>query len=315
VTNFWQNLNKPFLAFAPMDDVTDVVFREIITNCAKPDVFFTEFTSSDALVSEGYQKAVLKLKYTENQHYIVAQIWGNDPEKIYKAAKIVRDLNFDGIDINMGCPIRKIIKRGSGAGLIGNYKLVSEIISAAKKGAGNIPLSIKTRIGNKSIITEEWITFLLKEGIDTLTIHGRIAARMSKGACIWSEIEKAVHIKNKISSNTIIIGNGSVESYSQALEIYKNIAVDGLMIGRGVFANPWVFEKKLNPVKHSKDEYLALLIKHMDLFEKTWGKGKNFDVLKKYFKIYVNNFYGSKTLRIKLMAAKNTEEAKSILLN
>jgi len=228
-----------------------------------------------------------------------------------KAARMVADLEFDGIDINMGCPVHDVVKKGGGSGLIGNYDLAGKLIDAVKKSASGIPVSVKTRLGINNNIASDWITFLLGKDLTALTVHGRIAKQMSKGDADWDEIGKIVKIKNKIAPETLIIGNGDVKSYSEICQKSEEYGVDGVMIGRGVFTNSWVFEKKEK--NHTKKEYLALLNYHLALFEKTWGESKNFSVIKKYLKIYVKGFSGANQLRIKLMKTDTFEEMKKIL--
>lgn len=310
--NFWQKLDRPFTALAPMDDVTDNVFRKVMQHLGRPDVMFTEFTNVDGLVHGGNGIPIGKLKFTPDQHPIVAQLWGTDPENMEKSAKMVKDLGFDGIDINMGCPVRDVVKKGAGSGLIGNYKVAGELIDAAQKGAKGIPVSVKTRLGQKENIVREWTTFLLEKGIAALTIHGRLAKDMSAGFAKWDEVVKVVEIKNKIAPDTVIIGNGDVKSYAEVLEKRKIYGVDGVMIGRGVFANPWVFVKEKNDI-HTKKEYLDALFYHLDLFEKTYKDRRNFAVMKKFFKMYVNGFPGAGKLRVKLMQAESPQEVKNIL--
>ncbi len=313
MTNFWQTLPKPFLVLAPMDDVTDVVFRQVIAETHSPDVFFTEFASADGLNSIGKQRVMQKLRFTEDQRPIVGQIWGSEPENIYKAAKLISELGFDGVDINMGCPAKEVMKKNSGSGTIGNYELAKEVIDAAKKGANGIAVSVKTRLGKKEIISDEWIPFLLEQKLDALTIHGRTASQMSKGEANWDEIGKAVLLRDKISPGTVIIGNGDIKSYSQGMDMYKKHNMDGVMIGRGIFSNPWVFEKNLNPNIRAKKDYIQILLKHMNLFDETWGDTKNFAIMKKFFKMYINNFNGASVLRQELMNCKTSQEARKIL--
>ena len=296
-----------------MDDVTDNVFRQVMLESGRPDVFFTEFANADGLVHGANGIPLRKLNFTLNQHPIVAQIWGTDPANMEKAAKMVANLGFDGIDINMGCPVREVVKKGAGAGLIGEYELAGELIAAVKDGAGGLPLSIKTRLGKNENIAESWITFLLKQNIAALTVHARIARQMSKGKADWDEIGKIVKIKESISPKTLIIGNGDIKTYSEVLQMYKKYGVDGVMIGRGVFANPWVFKKDEVQLKYLKQDYINLLRVHMDLFEKVWGESKNFEIIKKFFKMYVKGFPGANQLRIKMMEAKNFNEVREIL--
>lgn len=314
MSNFWTKLGKPFTVLAPMDDVTDHAFRELVAqNLPRPDVFFTEFTNSEGLVSVGKQKVIRKFLYSENQRPIVAQIWGISPVNLKAAAKIVRDMGFDGVDINMGCPDKTVIKKGAGSGCIRDFEKTAEMIREVKSGAKNIPVSVKTRLGFNKIITDEWIGFLLKQGLDALTIHGRTAVQMSDGVANWDEIGKAVKLKNEISPNTTIIGNGDIMNHSQVLEMAKKHGVDGVMIGRGIFHDPWVFSKESEKKVRDVKEYFDLLKKHIEIFDETWGKTKNFAILKKFCKMYIKGFTGASEIREKLMNTKNTSEMLLLL--
>lgn len=313
MSNFWQKLPKPFTVLAPMENVTDFVFREIVATTCPPDVLFTEFTNVEGLLSPGRKNLISKFKFSENQRPIVAQIWGTKPESFYKVAKMVRELGFDGVDINMGCPDKTVLKNGSGAALSNNSKLAGEIIEATKKGAKEIPVSVKTRLGVHEIKTEEWITFLLGQRIAAITIHGRTAHQMSEGLADWDEIGKTVKIRNKIAPNTLIVGNGDVKSYTEARKKAEMYGVDGVMIARGIFANPWVFDPTSHKATRGKKEHFDLLLRHMNLYEKTWGGVKDFNIMKKFFKMYINNFPGSASLRARLMNTKNYQEVRDIL--
>lgn len=296
-----------------MENVTDYVFREIVCDLSRPDVMFTEFTSADGLISPGKERVIPKLKYSERQRPIVAQIWGGHPNSMYEAAQIVKKMGFDGIDINLGCPDRNVMKKPGGSGLIGNYEIVGKIIEAVKRGAEGIPLSIKTRLRYKEVTTKEWMSFLLEQNIEALTVHGRTPEQQSKGEADWEEVGEIVKLKNTISPKTIIIGNGDIKSYGQAYEKYEKHKIDGVMIGRGIFSNPWVFDKSSKEVVRPREDYLKILLKHLNLFEETWGKKKNFAILKKFFKMYVKNFIGATALRERLMEAKKSDEIRVIV--
>lgn len=320
-----------------MEDVTDVVFREIINGCGRPDVFFTEFTNCSGVQSVGGARVIHRLKYFETQRPIVAQVWGITPEDYFKTAKLIVDLGFDGIDINMGCPVPGVIKQGACSALIKNHALAKEIVTATKEGLmGKIPLSIKTRIGFKTIDTENWIGFLLKEcRPEALTIHGRTVSELSKVPVHWEEVGKAVELNNQIfsdleqqnssNSKTIIIGNGDILSLDQGRELASQHGFDGMMLGRGVFSNPYLFNPDIsrdvegNLFNHKTElpitpkDRINLVLKHLDLWEKTWGETKPYQILKKYFKIYVSSFPGSSDLRQKLMDTKSIEEARVVL--
>jgi tRNA-dihydrouridine synthase len=208
--SFWQKLPKPILALAPMEDVTDTVFRRIVALCARPTVFFTEFTSVDGLFSRGREEVIRRLDYTEHERPIIAQIWGNTPELFYKAAKLIAEMKFDGVDINAGCPEKNVTARGGGACLIQDPPLMKKIIAATKEGG--LPVSVKTRLGYKKI-SDDWIQFLLEQDLDALIIHGRTAAELSKVPARWDEIAKAVKLRNDMGKNTVIIGNGDGEYF------------------------------------------------------------------------------------------------------
>jgi nifR3 family TIM-barrel protein len=315
MTNFWVKLPQPFTVLAPMEGVTDFAFRETVaTALPKPDVMFTEFTNVDALTSSGYEKTIPRFKFSENQRPIVAQIWGTNPENFYKSAKLVQELSFDGIDINMGCPDRAVTKIGAGAALIDNPKLAKEIIDAVKKGAGKLPISIKTRLGYKTIVTEDWISFLLEQKIDAITLHSRTAKQISKGEADWNAVGKTIKMRDEISPNTIVIGNGDIESYSQVIEMYKKYNVDGVMIGRGIFKNPWIFNSLSTSLslRRDKADYINVLFRHLEIDESK-NDPRSFEPMKKFFKMYINNFKGANALRKKLMETKDYKEAKNIL--
>jgi tRNA-dihydrouridine synthase len=328
-TNFWNQLKKPFSALAPMEDVTDTVFRQMVGRIAPPDVYFTEFTNVDGIVYQlrNSQNSVLdshpasrdgvrlradfagiqtlrRLMFSEVERPIVAQIWGNKPENFYEAAGFVKTLGFDGIDINMACPQRDIMKCGGGSALIGKTGLVKEIIEAVKKAAPDLPISVKTRLGNKNIITEEWIDFLLEQDLDTITVHLRTAAELSRVPAHWEEMGKIVKIRGERA--TKIIGNGDIKNYQEGVKRCADSGCDGFMIGRGVLNNPATFDKSGKEL--ARDERFRLLGEHVRLWEETWGEKKDFQILKKFVKAYINGFEGAAEIRSKLMEAKNMGE-------
>ncbi len=308
MSNFWAKLPRPFLVQAPMEGVTDTVFRQIVARCGKPNVFFTEFTNVDALCSEdGRESALNRLKFTARETPIIAQIWGSSTKQNYmKSARIIQNLGFSGIDINLGCP--EVVKQGAGGGLIGKNSLVKEIIIAVKEGAPRLPLSIKTRIGFDKIITEEWAEFLLLQNIQALTIHGRLVKEQRTGTSRWEEIQNVVIIRNKIKADAVIIGNGDVKNYADAVDKSKKYGVDGVMIGRALISNFWAFNPKIKIEDVSFSEKIKLLICHVKLFQKTWGKTRDINTLKKFFKAYVCGVPGASALRAKLMSLKTGEE-------
>lgn len=306
----WENLPSPFFVLAPMENVTDTVFRQIVMSCGKPDLFFTEFTNTDGMTSVGRKFVEKRLLFTPSEQPLIAQIWGTNPEHFYETAKICVEMGFSGIDINMGCPVKDVMMHGSCAALIDNPTLARQIIQETKRGAGDLPVSVKTRIGTKTIKTNEWATFLLEQDIAALTIHGRTAKEQSLVPAHWDEIGKVVQIRNQMKRTTKIIGNGDVLSREEGLEKVKTYGVDGIMIGRGIFRNPWIFNPKVQEDRITQQMRFEKLLEHMLLYEKTWSGTKPFPLLKKFVKAYVQNFEGASEERAKLMETKSLSEMK-----
>lgn len=338
---FWEKLPKPFFCLAPMADVTDCAFRQIITKYSNKDkrndlVLWTEFVSADGLCYE--ERGILKrdLEFQENERPIVAQLFSSNIENMKKISKMCAEMGFDGIDINMGCPDRSIEKQGCGSAMIKTPEKAKEIIQAVKDGikeAGkSIPVSVKTRVGYNKDEIDTWIPFLLEQGIACLTVHARTRKEMSKVPADWNRIKRVVDIRNKMNVDTLIVGNGDVLDLSHGEKLSKDTGCDGIMIGRAVFGNPWIFDKNKNiknknnffknKIKRIKQffgfknrywldskgdvsikEKLDALIEHSYLFEKKLGDIKNFSIMKKHFKAYVNGFPRAKELREKLMTA------------
>ncbi len=307
------------MCLAPMADVTDAAFRRVIVKHSEPDVIFTEFVSCDGLCSEGKKNLLLNLKYTEKERPIVAQVFGSKPENFYQTAKIIKKLGFDGVDINMGCPHKPIEKQGAGSALIKNSKLAQEIILATKKGAragttagqaGNMPVSVKTRLGYNKIETK-WIKAILETKPDVISIHWRTRKEMSKVGAHWEEAKKVIKLRDKYSPQTLIIGNGDVENLAQAHELVKKYKVDGIMVGRAVIGNPWFF----NPVMQEVDlkTRLKVMLEHAKFFEKLYKNKRNFLIMRKHMNAYIKGFDNIKPLRIELMKTKNAKEVEKIV--
>ncbi|MFA6076698.1 MAG: tRNA-dihydrouridine synthase [Candidatus Paceibacterota bacterium] len=364
--NFWKKLKKPalpdgsrgrpFFCLAPMSDVTDIAFRHMLAKYGKNRenkdrvVFWTEFVSADGLCNKfARQKLAHMLVFSESERPIVAQIFGANPENMKKACQYVANLGFDGIDINMGCPDKSVVSQGAGAGLIKNPELARQIIKAVHAGiksAGrDIPVSVKTRIGFNKEEIDRWIPELLKEDISALTIHLRTAKELSLVPANWEHIKKIKKLIEKSGKNILLIGNGDVKDLKDAEEKASKYGCDGVMIGRGVFGNPWFFDSTrkmengsefyvpegpaLCPLMRPKKgagaenslpfsiirEKLQVLIEHTQIFDKELAipKHKNFDVMKKHFKAYVNGFDGAKELRIKLMETENSKQVEKII--
>ncbi len=316
--SFWQDLasnKKPFFALAPMEGATDSLFRQIIVIAGKPDVFFTEFTNVEGLFSKGSGVVERRLYHTVSEFPLIAQIWGLKPEFFYKAAKLLKEMGFTGIDINMGCPDVSVTKKGTCAALINNKPLAKEIIAAVKEGSSDLPVSVKTRIGFSQITTSEWIGFLLEQNLDALIVHGRTRKEMSKVPAHWDEIGKAVKIRDERKLHTVIIGNGDVRSREEGVDKAKKHKVDGVMIGRGVFENAWIFRNNFEETQISYSDRLNLLSMHLELYEKEPIHRLPYHTLKKYFKIYIRSFDEASTLRQALMETENVTSAKEVLKN
>ena len=344
---FWERLPQPFFCLAPMADVTDPAFRRLIAKYSRhgqkgggPDVFWTEFVSANGLMSPGRKALERDLEFTEGERPIVAQLFTSTPDNMRKAAALCRELGFDGIDINMGCPDRTIEKQGAGACMIKTPDVAVQIIRAAKEGAGDVPVSVKTRVGYHTEEIETWIPLLLSEGIAALTVHARTRKELSLVPADWSRIKRVVEIRNSLGVSTRIIGNGDVTNIPDGLEKVKETGCDGIMIGRGVFGNPWVFDHdrnilqkgnwKSSPLTKLLPDFIArklrggdkrytvsdvdmrekllVFVEHCELFERLLGDIKSFSIMKRHFKAYVHGFPGSKELRVTLMEKGNTAQ-------
>ncbi len=289
-----------------MANVTDAAFRSIIAKYGKPDVMWTEFVSCDGLMSPGREKLLIDFKYSEAERPIVAQVFGSRPENFYKTALLLQELGFDGIDINMGCPVKKVLNQNSCSALIKTPALAQEIIQATKEGAGKLPVSVKTRIGFKKEEIDTWIPTLLESEIAALTVHLRTVKEMSLVPAHWEWMPRINEIRKQIAPDTILLGNGDVKTLAEAEEKVSQTGCDGVMIGRGIFGNPWLFNRavqvELMPIK----EKLVAMIEHTYLFEEVLGEQKNFEIMKKHYKAYVNGFDGAKELRVRLMEGAET---------
>lgn len=330
---FWQELKKPIFVLAPMANVTDAAFRRIINKYGKPDVFWTEFVSVEGLLSRGREKLLPDLWFTPEEKPIVAQIFGGKPEQFYEVAKLIVELGFDGVDINMGCPDKGVEKSGGGANLIKDPKRAQRIIRELKRGvedaaaAGGrapIPVSVKTRIGYNKNEMETWLPALLETDIAALTVHLRTRKEMSEVPARWELAERVTQIVKREASQTLILGNGDVKDIAEARVKVKESGMDGVMLGRAIFGNPRLFSEKMP----TTEEKLRVAVEHTKLFEELYSvhehtnsqtirtkqkRIKPFDVMKKHFKAYVNGFDGAKELRVKMMDAETPNEIESLV--
>ncbi len=361
--NFWAKLHRPFFVIAPMANVTDSVFRGLFAKYGKPDVMWTEFVSADGLASAGKKNLLKDLKYSEKERPIVTQLFTGHPEEMKIAAKIVADLGFDGLDINMGCPDKAVVRQGGGSALIKDPVQAIRVLQAAREGvkhknppppygrhplfqrgnpasdspfekggarrAGDFPVSIKTRLGYGKIDLD-WIKLLLEQRLPALTIHLRTKKEMSDVSAHWEIMPEIIKLRDEISPETLIIGNGDIESLEQAKAFAIKYGCDGVMIGRGIFGKPWFFNqasfvaketrgKQISNIEYQISDHvtpkdrLKILVEHTKLFEKTFKNVKSFDIMKKHFKAYVSGWDGAKELRIKLFEAKNAKGVDKII--
>ncbi len=328
MSSFWQGLVKPFFVLAPMADVTDAAFRQIIAKYGKPDLMFTEFVSADGLCHPvGRERLLIDLQYSESERPIVAQLFTAQPEKLEQAAKLCAELGFDGVDINMGCPDRTIEKQGAGAALMKNPQLARELIQAAKRGLMSrshldMPVSVKTRLGYNRDELETWLPELLAEEPAAVTIHARTRKEMSKVPARWERIKRAVEIRDNLKSQTLIIGNGDALDLADAKQKAETTGADGIMLGRAIFGNPWLFASGQASVVYSRSargirdqqnltptlpERLHVMLEHTKLFEELLGAHKSFAIMKKHYKAYVTD----KALREQLMSCANAHEVET----
>lgn len=294
-------------ALAPMEGVTDSVFRQILCDIGRPHLFLTEFLNVEGFCSKGRENVIHRLEFSRKEKPIIIQLWGNVPEYYVETIKYVKTLKPNGIDVNIGCSVRDVLSSGRCSALIKEKELVKEIVEAIKKEAGDIPVSVKTRLGYDNIDIEGWIGFLLKMNLDLITIHGRISKEGYSTPSRWDEIAKCVKLRDELSPNTLIVGNGDVKTLKQGKEYVKTYGVDGFMVARGILNNPWLFSgRKKDEI--SPEERAETLITHLKLFDKAWDGSKPFNSQKKYIKAYIGGFKGAHDLRKNLMRMNSTNE-------
>lgn len=340
IKGFWSQLKKPIIGLAPMDGVTDAAFRFMVDKYGHPDILITEFTSVEGL-SRGAVDLLSAFIYHQTTTPTVAQIFGTEPQAFYQTAFIISELGFNGIDINMGCPDKNVAKRGGGAGLILRPKLAQEIIRMTQKGTFDwahgrkieeiglspkiidwirmfqqqhqikptfspLPVSVKTRIGYDQIVTTDWIQTLLEVEPVNISLHGRTLKQLYTGYANWEEIGKAAELIKK--TETTLLGNGDVTDLKDAQEKITTYGVDGVLIGRASFGNPWIFQNK----KTQLEEKLQTAIEHAEKFEEMTPH-LNFLSLRKHMAWYCKGFDNASLIRSQLVMAKNANEIKNII--
>ncbi len=330
IRGFWQRIvdekllkGETITVVAPMADVTDIAFRTMIARYSKPsgpDVMWTEFVSANGLCSSGREVLKRDLEFTDIERPIVAQLFTSDPENMREAARLCKELGFDGIDINMGCPDKAIEKQGAGAAHIKDWRLAQKVIRAAQEGAGGLPVSVKTRLGWNKIEFKEWLPKILECNIPTLTVHLRTRKEMSKVDAHWELMGDVVKLVRDITGpleegGTIILGNGDIKSVREGKEKAMQSGANGVMVGRGIFGTPWFFDEEEHNKGKSIEERLHICIEHTKLYEEKLGDIKSFAVMKKHYKAYVNGFDGAKELRTELMECVNSKEIEEKINN
>jgi nifR3 family TIM-barrel protein len=315
---FWQRLPKPFFALAPMEDVTDAAFRSLIAHYASPEiprVIYCEFTSADGLLladEDGKRKLRKKLLFSEAERPVVAQLFTSVPAHMEQAARLCRELGFDGLDINMGCPDRAVEKSGCGAALIKTPPLARELIAAAKRGFGG-PVSVKTRIGYTRDELDTWLPELLAENLAAVALHARTRKEMSDVPAHWDAVARAVRIRDSRKSDALIIGNGDVKDIADARAKAAETGCDGVMLGRAVFGNPWIFAARAQAPAPAPHERIAALGEHLQLFDDLLSGTTHYATMKKHFKSYISGWDGAKDLRVRLMETDSVTQALTLL--
>ena len=317
MTSFWNDLPQPFFVLAPMEAVTDVVFRHVVERAGAPDVFFTEFANATGWVHAGDRAIAGRLVKTDDEHPLVAQIWGGEPGDMEQFTQHCARLGFAGIDINMGCPAKSAIKSG-GAALIRNPDVAVAAIAAAK--TAGLPVSVKTRLGYSTVDEwRAWLTTLLQQDIVNLTIHLRTKKEMSKVAAHYELIDDIVALRDAIAPQTLLTINGDIRDRAHGMSLVAaHPGVNGVMIGRGVFADPFCFAPRVDSVAQGSGSLaqrnFALLRYHLDLFDHWQPQlGRPYETLKRFYKIYIRDFDGAKELRDQLMHTTSTDDARRII--
>lgn len=315
--SIFDQLPRPFFVLAPMDDVTDTVFRQVVAGTAAPDLYFTEFANVDGLQSPGRPRLLKKLAHTQVDQPLVAHIWGKRPENFYKTARQIASGElgtFVGIDLNMGCPVKNVVGNGVCSALINDRPLAQDIIRATQEGAGGkLPVSVKTRLGFNAV-DFTWHEFLLGQNLAMLTIHGRTRKEMSLVPAHWEDIGRVRELRDTLALKTLIVGNGDVLSRQQGIDLAGQYKLDGIMIGRGIFHDPFVFAAQSPWATITAQERIALFRRHIQLFAATWQQNERpIHTLNKFCKIYINGFDGAKEHRERLMAAESSDELLGML--
>ncbi len=293
-----------------MDGITDPAFRAIVDEVGHPSVLYTEFVSAEGLSRN--PKRLLRTFTSHNTNTpLIGQLFGADPFAMQEASAILLEkTKVNGIDINMGCPDRRVVSNGGGTALIQNPKLAKQLIDAAKLAITQskmpIGISVKTRIGYDDIATESWIRCLLELEPDAIALHGRTLKQMYMGEANWNEIHKAALLAKE--TNTLLLGNGDIKTLEQAHSHISSYTPDGVLIGRASFGNPWVFQNIAPDVKTR----IQTAIRHIQLFDELTPTANPFS-LRKHLGWYIKGFPDASSIRNKIMLITNTSDALTLL--
>jgi len=333
----WQSAPRPIVALAPMAGVTDAAYRQLIKRLAPEVIVYSEFLSTDA-IHYGANKTMRMMNFNPDiERPFIVQIFGKNPDHFLSAAKLVEEMGADGIDINMGCPAARVTSSCHGSALIREPELAADLVRATKE-AVKVPVSVKTRLGWDS--SETLIPFcqkLVEAGADALAIHGRTYAQKFSGVADWEPIYE---LKKNVS--VPVIGNGDIRNAQDAVDKLGNL--DGVMIGRGTFGNPWLMGdvvrvfKSLSPLvtrRASKDERqetrddtqdlvptiekltfkekIPLILQHCELAVRLKGEKRGMLEMRKHLASYVRGIPGAKELRAKLVRVEKVEDVRKIL--
>jgi nifR3 family TIM-barrel protein len=318
-SGFWQKLARPFTVLAPMSGYTDAAYRRIVAKYGKPDVMCTEFVPAEGICSRGRDNMLPLLWITSAERPVVAQVYGGNPDQHYQAAQFIAGLGFDGIDINMGCPARTVESRFGGSALIRDPARAKRIVEAVKAGAGNVPVSVKTRIGYNINEIDSWLAALLESRPAAITLHARTREEAYNIPARWDVIQRAVALAREIEPccerRPLIIGNGDVRSLAEAYARAGESGCDGVMIGRGAWGNPWLFSRGLTRDELPLDQVLDVVLEHTRLYYQLYGAAIPLEPMRKHFKAYISGFDGARELKTQLMHARNYEHLESIALS
>lgn len=307
--SIWNELPKPIVALAPMEDVTDIAFRQVVDEVAPADLYFTEFMNVDAWETRGWPRVSRRLDKRDEEQRTIAQIWGSDLDKFTAVAQELGRRGFAGIDLNMGCPVKKVVRRGLGGALCMDFAKASAIIEAVQAGAGDLPVSVKTRTGLNEPMTKEWISHLLGHNLAAVTLHARTVKEQSAVPAHWDQIKLAVQLRDELAPGTLVLGNGDVRDRQHAEQLCAESGADGVMIGRGIFHNIMAFAPE--PTKLDPQTSLRLAQHHLELYRQ-YKPTTPYDAFKKFFKVYINGFDGAHELRTELFRTHSPEEAEAI---